>query len=939
MWFINCLLLMVGAITAVLGISFYSRNREAAGNIRFIILFYGLCSALWCIIYGFIGITDNLDACQMLRKIGVLGVDGFVLTEVFLGTEMAGLKKRSILIIRWSAVFITIFDYFWFCQDTIDTFIRERAWTTWTANPEGNLNRTIHTVYIVIMFLLLFLLGIKWAASNRLRRQNRFFVMVFVSNFIMLFFSFPDTYLPAIGKRAVSTSGLGAAFCTIVIWYGATQLSTFDIRAGNIKDRLFEFLDAGIIVLDTNFRITMVNRYAQQMVSGNRGADPLLHSLRGGKRGNVPLSRMCQKLTDFFTIDPVTMAELFAGAENEISTARLWDKTGTRAYFVRMKAVADDYGDPICYMCVFLDVTEEVEAATRLEIASQAKSRFLAQMSHEIRTPINAVLGMNEMILRESKETNTLEYAENIDSAGNTLLTLINSILDFSKIEDGKMDIVPVEYDTASMINDLVNSVGQRMDEKGLRFRIKIDENIPAVLVGDDVRVSQVIMNLLTNAVKYTEKGSVTFSMKMMEKDGESVRLFVSVADTGIGIRKEDIGRMFDSFERLDEVRNHNIEGTGLGITIVKNLLGMMGSHLEVESTYGKGSVFSFEIRQGIADATPIGDYSERVRNTHRQKDEDVKLSAPKARVLVVDDNAMNLKVTANLLKLCHIKPDMVSSGEEAVERLREKTYDCVLLDHMMPGMDGIETLQRMNEEKLVPETTAVIALTANAVVGARDMYLASGFRDYLSKPIDLKGLVKALRKYLPAEAMESADASVGAGAGASAGAGGAGADGAQGAGVSGDGADVDTRGTFDTEAERGVSGDVATGMDGASATGIDALRSLGINPEEGINNCAADEALFIEMLGDFVAESEEKTGNLVAWFEKKDWRQYQVQIHATKSVMRIIGAMALSDRAKALEDAAKAGDEAYICRHHEGMVADYRKLAEGVKRCLAQLT
>ncbi len=400
--------------------------------------------------------------------------------------------------------------------------------------------------------------------------------------------------------------------------------------------------------------------------------------------------------------------------------------------------------------------TQQIKASADAAIAAgKAKSQFLAQMSHEIRTPINAVLGMNEMILRESKDNAVLDYSSNIQTAGRTLLTIINSILDFSKIEDGKMEIVPVKYDTASMINNIVVSISERAKSKNLELIVSVDENLPSMLIGDDVRISQVIMNLLTNAVKYTEEGSVTLSFSDGGRKDGYIELITEVKDTGIGIRKEDMDRLFESFERLDEKRNHNIEGTGLGMSIVTRLLEMMNSTLQVESEYGKGSVFSFSLRQEIVDDTPVGDYEKRHSDKSRSNGEDITLKAPDAKILVVDDNLVNLKVAANLLKLCGIKPDTAMSGKAAIALAKRKSYHIIFLDHMMPVMDGIETLRVMKEEAVIDSQVVVIALTANAVVGARERYIEAGFDDYLSKPIDVHKLEDRLKKYLPAEVVE----------------------------------------------------------------------------------------------------------------------------------------------------------------------------------------
>ena len=390
------------------------------------------------------------------------------------------------------------------------------------------------------------------------------------------------------------------------------------------------------------------------------------------------------------------------------------------------------------------------EAADSAIEAGKAKSQFLAQMSHEIRTPINAVLGMNEMILRESKDPDILDYASNIQSAGRTLLSIINSILDFSKIEDGKMEILPVKYDVADMIHNLYNSVSERAKEKSLDVNVEVDHTIPSSLMGDDVRITQVIMNLLTNAVKYTESGSITLIVKVQEQTEDAVTLFVEVKDTGIGIREEDMDKLFASFERIEEKRNRNIEGTGLGMSIVTKLLEMMDSKLEVKSVYGEGSTFYFSLKQGIVDSKPIGDFKKRVESHARLSAQKDILYTPDARILITDDNEMNLKVAKSLLKLNGVVPDICMSGAECIEQVKTHNYDIIFLDHMMPKMDGIETLAKLNEDKLLSPETHVIALTANAVVGAKEKYIAAGFEDYLSKPIEITKLEEMLKKYLP---------------------------------------------------------------------------------------------------------------------------------------------------------------------------------------------
>lgn len=504
---------------------------------------------------------------------------------------------------------------------------------------------------------------------------------------------------------------------------------------------------------------------------------------------------------------------------------------------------------------------------TAADAANKAKSSFLAEMSHEIRTPINAIIGMNEMILRTSGEDKTLEYSSSIDSASKTLLSLINSILDFSKIEDGKMEIVPVRYKTDNLVRSLVEPIRERAVSKGLSFEADIDSTIPAFLFGDDVRVEQVIQNLLTNAVKYTDKGSVTLSIRNGGCSEGSVLLEVSVRDTGIGIRQEDIPKLFEPFARLEEKRNRSIEGTGLGMSIVTKLLSMMGSELKVSSVCGEGSEFSFVLRQGIADEAPA-DSSAASGSLHR-----IELYAPKAALLVVDDNEMNLKVAESLLGLFGITPDLARSGEEAVELIKQKDYMIVLLDHMMPGLDGVETLKLLRDEKLLPEETKVIALSANAISGARESYLAAGFDGYLSKPIDIAALEQALMRYLPEECIMKK-----------------------------------------TEDSSGDNGSESSLPEWLSTLPED------IDTARGLNSCMNDAEFYRSLLEDFAGSAAGTAEKLGSFLEQNDLDNYRILVHSLKSSSKTVGAMRLSAAAEKLEAAAKNNDRQYINENHRGL-------------------
>lgn len=508
----------------------------------------------------------------------------------------------------------------------------------------------------------------------------------------------------------------------------------------------------------------------------------------------------------------------------------------------------------------YMEVLEEQKSLA--DSANQAKSAFLANMSHDIRTPINAVLGMNEMIQRECGDERILGYSDKIKSSGNTLLGLINDILDLSKIEAGKLDIIPVDYDLTSVLNDLVTMVKPRADAKGLTLETKVDEKIPKLLHGDEIRLKQIITNILTNAVKYTEKGSVTFSVGY-EKNGEdSILLRISVADTGIGIKPEDIPKLFSEFDRIEEERNRGIEGTGLGMSITQSLLAMMGSRLEVESEYGKGSVFSFGVAQRVVKWEPVGSLEEALRRSLSERTGyHEKFTAPDAQILVVDDTPMNLEVFVSLLKRTLVKIDTAESGAKCIELAKKKKYDIIFCDHMMPEKDGIETL---TELKAIPDCpnagTPAICLTANAVSGSREKYLNAGFDNYLTKPVEPERLEQMIMEYLPKEKLVKAAA--------------------------------------DREQSEKSSEALPEWLYGISE----------IDTEKGLTLCGTPET-YLSTLTTYAGTVSASADEAEKLFRDGDIRNATVKIHALKSTSRVIGAAKLGAIAEELEAAGNAND------------------------------
>ncbi|MBR5088403.1 MAG: response regulator [Ruminiclostridium sp.] len=554
------------------------------------------------------------------------------------------------------------------------------------------------------------------------------------------------------------------------------------------------------------------------------------------------------------------------------------------------------------------------EATQIAERSNAAKSDFLANMSHEIRTPINAVLGMNKMIMTESIRarddlptdreearkvfSDITGYAANIDSAGNNLLCIINDILDFSKIEAGKLEIVEREYKLSSVLNDVSNTVRFRAKDKGLDFRADSDADIPDELFGDEVRIRQIMTNLLNNAVKYTDKGSVALSVfgggKQRYQAGSTVELIITVKDTGIGIKKEDIGKLFGKFERMDLEHNSTIEGTGLGLAITHRLLTMMNGTISVDSEYGKGTVFTARIPQRIVSAAPIGNFREKFEKSVAEISADKNIfRAPDAHILVVDDTRMNLIVAVGLLKDTQIAVDTAESGAEALQMTLVRSYDAILMDQRMPEMDGVETMHKLRARgKGNDLTIPVICLTADAISGAKERYIAEGFNDYLSKPIDSEELKKMLMRFLPAEKVITVQ--------------------------------------DDDKAKRGpakapVKPEPVKTTE-KPGTLFEALESAGVDVRSGLGFCYNNEELYRDLLVEYVKAADGKTRDINGSFDDGDWKNYGIRVHSLKSVSRTIGLQELADTAAMLEKAADEGDTELIEKEHAGFMESYRK-------------
>jgi len=650
----------------------------------------------------------------------------------------------------------------------------------------------------------------------------------------------------------------------------------------------------GVMVIGMNGKITMLNPAAEQILG-------LTQEDIGNSFINVFLTRegtddFSEAILDtIYEKGKVSNLPVDYGLEGEMRNLSLTTSyirnAGEKSVVVVMEDVTElnELRDAQTALDKIRKLNREFEKAKDEAIrANEAKSLFLSNMSHEIRTPINAVLGMNEMILRECTDRQILSYAANIRSSGKTLLFLINDILDMSKIESGKMEIVRVEYEPENLMMDLWNVIFLRAQEKGLTIRFSTDETLPRKLYGDDVRIKQIVTNLLTNAVKYTPQGGIEMKVAYERVEDENLNLIISVEDTGMGIRKEDMGKLFENFQRLDEEKNRNIEGTGLGMNITMSLLKLMDGDMKVESEYGKGSVFTVTIPQRIVCNEPVGDF-EAIRKRREQTlaGKQQSFEAPEASVLVVDDNSMNLTVFQSLLKRTKMKITTADSGKQCLELVKKEPYHIIFMDHMMPEMDGIETLHEIRKLSDFPnEDTPVIVLTANALSGAREAYLKEGFADFLTKPIDGDLLEQTVEKYLP-----------------------------------------------DTLVKRTE--------DGGEESGEEQIRidhekflTYDISIENGLNYAKGDLEMYLELARLFLRDrgKQEVMGQLLSEGNIKD---YAILVHGLKGNARTLGADKLADMAFSHEKESKAGNAAYADSHFEELLTAWDNTLSGFEQLL----
>lgn len=726
-----CLIYGFAVITYFIGFTVL-HNGSRKNRIDRLYFISAVFSAGWSLFIALVLIQTDVDRAALLRAAGVFHIFGLLICITNMMVYWSDVRNR---VKRWTAgfVWLGVLLYPFMVQKKNVIFEMTAYGMSFRIKP--GIWSVAYTVFCMIVALNLLLLIICMLRKSIRKREKIVAYALILCVCIVAVGCALDTTVQMAGYAAVPVSTIGQFAAQMVLYRIYQFYNKSRVTLENMSEFVYYSVDEPVFLFDEAEKLCIVNNGATMFLG-------------------MSAAECCKlRLNDIFVL--ARDAFRFQGNKNRVE-ARCWQNNNICS--ISIDKIYDDYMDIIGYIVIVHDVTERVhmleslaQEKQRADKANEAKGAFLANMSHEIRTPINAVMGMNEMILRECEDETILEYAANIQDASRTLLVLINDILDFSKIESGMLEVVEEAYSLKALLGTLKTECSMRAEDKGLDLIFDVPQETPNILLGDEVRVRQVLLNILTNAIKYTMKGSVTLKVAYRKIKEREIEITFAVKDTGIGIKEENIGRLFGKFDRIDEEQVHAIEGTGLGLSIVDKLVKLMNGTLTVESVFGEGSTFTVCLCQQVIGEETVGCLSEKKREG-RRKDIPV-FVAPKAKILVVDDNKVNLTVIKALLRKTKVQVTCVETGKECLEYAAKESYDIILLDHMMPVMDGIETLDAL---KKMPDNqckdAVVIALTANAMAGVREMYLDKGFDDYLAKPIEGTVLEQLIMRYLPEE-------------------------------------------------------------------------------------------------------------------------------------------------------------------------------------------
>ena len=841
-------------------------------------IFRHLCfsSAIWSLGFWGINISPTEDIAYYCRCFGMAGVFACFIFVQLLMARLSTLPKRMIRLYEYFA-YSGILVYLALLSKDRVTYKMSNIGMTYSFNP-GIVNN-IYVIYSVMIAVNLGFTVVYTLKTTKYKHVRTLMYRLLLAEIMIASGMLLDTIFPLLGFPAIPGSTIGQFVGLVVIYDAMGFINTSRIDSTNMSKYVYSSMSSPILVFDDNRNLRILNDAGKAFL----GIDDIEEPIR---------------IEDMFEVDPDKVFG-FEDNKEDIDTVCTYNKIDCS---LSVSKIHNDYNDMIGYIIIVSDLTERIQAYRQLEeatreatYANQAKTTFLANMSHEIRTPMNAIIGFSEMILRMDVAPEVRSNVENIRMSSQNLLAIINDILDITKIESGKMELVLENYYLKKMIDDVSVIISQQAQKKGLDFMMEIDPRVPGKLYGDKIRIRGVLINLLNNAVKYTKVGFVSFKLNVLELTDDNVKLEFVVSDSGVGIKEENISQIFKSFNRLEQKVHYGIEGSGLGLAISNAFINMMGGEITVQSTYGKGSVFTVILEQKVIDSAPMNQDFILYSDNHEKLDVKEHLHIVDVEALVVDDNKINLKVAQGLLSSYGLKVDTTSSGAEAIEICKVKKYPLVFMDQMMPEVDGItamKTIREVNPYYAPGGEGKIIVLTADAIRGARETLLKEGFDEYLGKPMNMEQLESLLVKFLSADRVTY------------------------------------TTGFWSGKVEE------TNAFAGAEFEYLKSALPF-VDVRKGMEVCGNTVKDYLDIIEITDTYGKRHVEELEKYLENEDFENFTIKIHSMKSTLMSIGAVSLSNLAREQEMAGKEQRYSYILDSFDAFINGYLRLLNDIHDCL----